>query len=161
MQFIPLYNMKQQLRHSACNGSYTFTDKNGSTHSFSNSNQNQVMSWIPFYSQHNSSASSGGGTSCNYPYASSAVTIPESTTNIPDQVGTATVSYARAAGGWTATITITGTEDATIRHLLFSRGLWYGASYYEAVLYAVQLDSPVLLNADNNYTAHFTFAIEF
>lgn len=164
MQFIMLDNMKAMLRYSTGaigTGLWNnYTDVGGDSRQIYSYSSN--VGGLPFF---NTSVSvSSSNSSQIFYYASSATTIPTSTYSVPSPVGTTgTVTYARTANGWAATFTITGSEDATIGSIFAAKRIPYssGGNQAEALIFALKLDTPVELNASNNYTANFTFAIEF
>lgn len=97
-----------------------------------------------------------------FPYASSDSPIPYSQTSITNQIGSCSVAFTQTPTGWTANITITGSglQDETVKSLLFTKKL-YDSSYVEALIFAYILDSPITLNAENNYTANLTMSVSF
>ena len=103
------------------------------------------------------------------PYASSDTTVAYDKADITNQVGTCSVTYSANNDnkGWTANITITGSglTNETVNSILFTRGIYTGsgggAIMKEHLVYAYILDSPITLNADNNYTANLTMSVSF
>lgn len=82
--------------------------------------------------------------------------------SVSNQIGTTSQVTTRTSTGWNCVITITGSETATIKHLVAVKKFLYTTSNNsQACIFALKLDTPVELNAENNYTANFTFAIEF
>lgn len=164
MQFIPLDNFKAILRRAANNSmSPKFTDMTGTEHSLTLNSSSYPYNVMPLFNAVNSTPRSGGNTANYlYCYASTDDNIPLDRYAPNEIVGTATtVTSARNSNGWSMEMTITGSENKTIKSIYFSRLLHPGSSGKESVIFAVKLDTPVELNAENNYTAHFTFAIEF
>lgn len=114
-------------------------------------------------------ALSAVGSNYLYPYASSNSDVAFDKSAITNQVGNCAITYVANADnkGWTANITITGSglQDETVNSLLFARNVYTGsgggASAKEHLLYAYTLDSPIVLNAENNYTANLTMSISF
>lgn len=99
---------------------------------------------------------------CPFPYASSDAVIPSSQATITNQIGTCSIAFTKTATGWNANITITGSQDATVNSLLFTKKLYVvGNTFKETLLFAYILDSPITLNAENNYTANLTMSVTF
>lgn len=101
-----------------------------------------------------------------FPYASSDSDIPASQTAITNQIGNCSITYTAKADntGWIANITITGSglQDETVNSIMFTRRLYVqGGGTQEFLLFAYILDSPITLNADNNYTANLTMSVSF
>lgn len=100
-------------------------------------------------------------TDCCLFYAVSDITIAHDAYSVT-RIGTTTQYVAGTANGYANTIIITGNADATITHLVAVRKINYNSgSSAEALVFALKLDTPVQLNASNNYTAYFTVGIEF
>ena len=121
---------------------------------------------LPFYTQFSTTPWTSVTENRLYVKASSDSTISGSAYAPAETIGSCAVSASSGQGGngWTMTIVVTGSETKTINSLFFSRKLWRagsGGDYYEACIFALKLDTPVELNAENNYTANFTFAVEF
>ncbi len=159
MQFFPFDNFYSTLRAGATASSPTFVDTSGTSRSFAAANVTTASTQyakLPFFCYTRSSL--GYLT----PHASSAATIPQSTTTIPDEVGTTTVTYTATEKGWRAAITVTSVSDASVTHFVFLRKISTSSSNsYDACLFALKLDTSVTLNSANNHTANFTFEIEF
>lgn len=101
-----------------------------------------------------------------FPYASSDSSIPYSQALITNQVGTCAVVNALNADstGWVANITITGSglQDETVNSILLTRKFYVKPSgSKELLVCAYILDSPITLNAGNNYTANLTMSVSF
>lgn len=143
--------------------SASFKDINGTSRSFPNpiSGRGDTIA-APFF-VYNTGTSSSASDSRVFPYASSDATIPPSQTTITNQIGSCTIGFTRTEAGWAANITITGSglQDETVNSLLFTQKLYNGSNYYEALLFAYILDSPITLNAGNNYTANLTMSVSF
>ena len=99
-----------------------------------------------------------------FPYASSDSSIPYQQTAITNQIGTCVVVNALNADntGWIANITITGSADAMVNSILLTRKFYVtGGGSKELLVCAYILDTPIELNADNNYTATLTLSVTF
>jgi hypothetical protein len=159
MQFIPLDNFKAALRASANATSLSFIDTSGTSRNFAGANTSAAATQkakMPLF------CNTSLNTDYSTPFASSALTIPTNTTTVPNVVGTTTFTYVNTSTGWTCTMTVQGSTTVDITHFVFVRKIATGSSTsYDAVLFALKLDTPVELNAENNYTANFTFSIEF
>ena len=95
-----------------------------------------------------------------FPYASSNANPTADEVAVSNQVGTSTVTYTIGSKGWTATITVAGTEGDTIASFYWTKLISYTSSASaENLLFAIKLDNPVTI--DSTGTANFTFAIEF
>jgi len=114
-------------------------------------------------------AYSTSGQNYLFPYASSDSSAAFDKSTITNQVGNCVVTYTANADntGWIANITITGSElqDETVNSLLLVRNVYTGsgggANAKEHLLYAYILDSPITLNAENNYIATLTLSVVF
>lgn len=168
MQFIALDNYRKIQRFCCSadntNGRIKIKDISNGDHSFPASSipsgSNWFLTLVPTFLVANVSKSDRSQTYL-YPEASSAEEIASSIYDTPNKVGTATISASRVANGSTYNITVVGSADTTIRHFVFKKSMYDGTYMYTAVIFAIKLDTPVELNAENNYTANFTFAIEF
>jgi len=102
-----------------------------------------------------------------FPYASSDSSCDYSQTSLTNTIGSCSISYTRNSDstGWNANITITGTEEATVNSLQFTKSIYvyYSSAwtYLETLVFAYILDSPIELNSDNSYTANLTMSIAF
>lgn len=100
-----------------------------------------------------------------HPHASSNSSIPADTYAVPNEVGSCSIAFTKADAGWNANITITGSglQDETVNSLLFEIVAGYGnySSTANALFFAYILDSPITLNAENNYTANLTMSVSF
>lgn len=104
-----------------------------------------------------------------FPYASSDTTVAYDKSSITNQVGTCAVSFNLLTNnneniGYIANITITGSglQDETVNSIMFTRRLYVqGGGTQEFLLFAYILDSPITLNAGNNYTANLTMSVSF
>ena len=102
-----------------------------------------------------------------FPHPSSDSDIPYNSTTVPNEItATTSVAYSRFANGhgWVANITITGsgTQDETVRSLVFTKVIYYGQSNYGyGVVFAYIFDTPIVLDESNNYTANITLSVAF
>lgn len=119
---------------------------------------------FPFYSaSYQNIAWSDNTSGSQLKFLASSDTAIDETTEFPSAVvGTTRATLTVSDFGWIATMTVVGTETATINSLYMVKGIMYDSSHsMNTIVGALKLDTPVELNAENNYTANFTFAIEF
>jgi len=177
MQFIPIANTKSILRKATAYGiEQKLYDTNGdlkvlfadSGSSFDGGKCDHLI-YSRSYTNKSLSSITSDSSNVSAQYivflASEDDNLNEETQNITDIVGTTTSTITPNSKGWIADITVSGSQEDTIRSLYavrkFKPGGGSGGVWYTAVIFALKLDSPVELNAENNYTANFTFAIEF
>lgn len=170
MQFIALENFKKMLQRAtiqSINGTsvaMTFTDITGTSRTLYQPSGNAYANGSPFYSDIRTTVRTSAGRHYFFARASSDAEISSSAFAPTTEIGSCscTVSVNSGNNGWTMNITVSGADGDIIKSLYFTKGLDYNsnANYYEAAIFAVKLDTPVELNAENNYTANFTFAIE-
>lgn len=167
-QFIKLVNFDNCLIAGARCASQNFIDVDGNSRimycsnsiSSIQSGDRALRNISPFMVTEDTTVTSANQR-CPFPYASSDDSIPYSQTSITNQIGSCSIAVTRNVTGWTANITITGSADATVKSLLFTKSLHTGSSLYEALLFAYILDNPITLNAGNNYTANLTMSVSF
>lgn len=118
---------------------------------------------FPFYSASYQNIVWSDNTGSSVKFLASSDTAIDETTEYPSTVvGTTTATLTVSNFGWIATMTVVGTETATINSLYMVKGIYYDSSHsMNTIVGALKLDTPVELNASNNYTANFTFAIVF
>ena len=177
MKFVPLYNFKQQLIAQAVGASSSgtsipFTDENGNNYNFGGTGNAYQNAMMPFF------VSTIGDSSTTYSPSNSYITmhasgkdnISENTTSVLNEIGVTNFSFVRNSKGWTYTIEVVGSApeagqpNPVIKSFFATRKLPAGSSSsgYNTVLWAIELDgNGVELNAENNYTAHFAFSIEY
>ena len=138
----------------------TWTGIDGVTRKFYRYDYNQY-SFAPFPCFSTGGPKTSPSYSYLFPYASSNDNISETEYSVPNPIGTTSISTNRfGEQGWTMDIIINNNEAATIRSLYFVRTLNISSSSpLQTVIFILKLDEPVELNAENNYTANFTFAL--
>ena len=168
MTFVPTRNFYSAMRaQSGCTGQTIYETDGTTSHTFqniaTNSTANIVKGAMPYL--FDGVASDYGNTIHKAVIeASSSSSISANTVATPDKIGTVTATFAVTSTGQTFNITVVGSglEDETVRAFTFGKRVSYGSGYYACLLvYSIILDTPVVLNAENNYTANFTFAMEF
>lgn len=168
MTFVPTRNFYSAMRAQlGCTGQTIYETDGTTSHSFQNIATNNtatvVRGAMPL--MFDGVASEYGTTQQKAVIeASSSSSISANTISTPDKVGTVTATFTVTSTGQTFNITVVGSglEDETVRAFTFGKRVSYNSGYYACFLvYSIILDTPVELNAGNNYTASFTFAIEF
>ena len=167
--FVKLINFDKLNRYRTGSGG-SWVEINGTSRDFQSAESNTKNIWTyaaPFYvnSVGTLQSSPSTGFQVPFPYASSNSEIPYNQTSIPNQVGNCSVAYTRNSNntGWIANITIVAASDSTVKSILFvsSVNIGYTGQAGKMLTHAYILDNPIELNAQNNYTATLTIAIEF
>ena len=138
----------------------TFVGLSGTPHQINTASAN---TGTIFRNTHTQSSQTSADNISLFFYAASDATIAHDAYNIT-RVGSTTQNTVELEHGYANTVTITGNTDATITHLVAVRDVYYDnfSGYNElALIFALKLDNPVQLNANNNYTANFAIGIEF
>lgn len=165
MQFIPLDNFYSGLALIARSTDRTFYKYDGTTVSWGTISNTSYCSYASPFWVDGVVTSHGTETNKYLIQASSSDDISKST-HIPlSVVGTTQATIQKTSKGQTFIITVTGSgqQEETIKSLFFGKQIYVNTSNIRAggLFFALKLDTPVELNAENNYTANFTFAIEF
>ena len=161
MTFVPLHNFKQIQRRSLGSAiALKFIDINTTERTlYSGQDASGLHNPLLFPI----SSSTSYEQAFIKPHASSDSSFQEGTYTVPNEVGTTTLlSMSGTEAGNQFVFSVTSTQEATINSIVFTRQLYYSSSNkVNAVIFAVLLDSPVTLNAGNNFTASFTFSVAF
>lgn len=141
----------------------SFVDVNGTSrgYSFGSGSPVHYNGRSPLFIYNNYTGQKIAGADYPFPYACSDATIDKSRYALTNTFGTATVGFTKSDSGWNATIQIVHNAEATINSLLFTRMMFPSSGSYETLLFAYILDSPITLNASNNYTANLTMSVSF
>lgn len=141
----------------------SFVDVSGTsgTYSFGSGSPVVYNGRSPFFIYSNYTGKTAVAADYPFPYACSDATIDKSRYALTNTFGTATVGFTKSDNGWNATIQIVHNAEATINSLLFTRMMFPSSGQKEVLLFAYILDSPITLNAENNYTANLTMSVSF
>lgn len=168
--FKKLINFDKMARYSAVNSNNydnNWTDISGTLRGYASYGL-AISPWYvgTFGYTYTEQIASNGNCSL-FLHPSSNSDIPYDSTTVPDEIASSTsVAFTRFVdgSGWVANITIVGTSGntETIRSLVFTRCInHYSSNYANGVFWAYILDTPIELNASNNYTTNFTISIKF
>ena len=163
-RIVKLDNWTNLERAIANSNIKSFVDVSGTprTYAFGGGNSSVYNPRAPFLVNNYTSVITSADRGYPFSYACSDATIDKSRYALTNTFGTTTIGYTQSGGGWNATIQIVHNAKAAINSLLFTRMMYYsGSDSCETLLFAYELDNPITLNADNNYTANLTMSVAF